>query len=199
MTTPSQPHSYEHDDLGFSAPYSSRHHPRHHTKSGQMMKSDNTNQQAGAMQPFSQTSTMSPFGSMWPDMWPTSLWPTSLMERFPTQMIDIDILEAPDKYVLQADLPGCRKDDVNISLQNGMLTISAHRQNNVEQSDNREGYVWRRVERSQGSVSRSMRVPADADVAKLQQAVFDNGTLKLELPKFPNQQRLNQPTKIPIL
>jgi len=90
----------------------------------------------------------------------------------------MDLVEVDDEYVLRADLPGLTEEDVNIELQDNVLTVSGERK--FAHEDRKEGYY--RIERSSGSFTRSLTLPEgiDADAIK---ASFDNGVLEISIPK----------------
>jgi len=67
----------------------------------------------------------------------------------------MDLVETDEHLVLRADLPGLTKDDVNIDIKDGVLTVSGERKS--EREDKGEGYY--RVERAFGSFSRSLSLP----------------------------------------
>ena len=101
-----------------------------------------------------------------------------------------DITETEKSYILEAELPGFKKEDINIDIDNNYLTISAERKSENEEKD-KNGNVIRR-ERSYGTFSRSF------DISGIQseniEAAYENGILKLELPKkeetIPKTRRL---------
>jgi HSP20 family protein len=90
----------------------------------------------------------------------------------------MDLVETEDDFVLRADLPGLSEEDVNIELEDNILTISGERK--AEHEERKEGYY--RVERSSGSFSRSLTLPegVDPDAVK---ASFDRGVLEVRVPK----------------
>ena len=90
-----------------------------------------------------------------------------------------DITDKGDSFVLEADLPGFKKDDIKIDLENDRLTIKAERHSNTETTKN--GYVRR--ERSFGSFERSFDV-SGIDTAGIK-ANYTDGDLTLTLPKRP--------------
>ena len=90
----------------------------------------------------------------------------------------MDIVENENAFVATADLPGLTKDDIDLSLEDGVLTVSGERR--FEHSEG-EG-KFRRIERSYGRFTRSFTVPQGIDQEKLK-AEFDNGVLTLTLPK----------------
>jgi HSP20 family protein len=101
----------------------------------------------------------------------------------------MDVVETEDHFVLRADLPGLSEDDVNIELDDNVLTISGQRKSEHEQRN--EGYY--RVERAFGSFSRSLTLPEGVDAEGIE-ASFDNGVLEVRIPK-PEQQK---PRKVQI-
>lgn len=90
----------------------------------------------------------------------------------------VDIRETTDALVLVAELPGMTKDDVQITLENNVLTISGERK--FEKDVKEESF--HRIERSYGSFTRSFTVPGNLRHDQVQ-AVFENGVLTVSLPK----------------
>ena len=90
-----------------------------------------------------------------------------------------DISDKGDTFVLEADLPGFKKGDIKIDLENDRLTIKAERHS--EHEDNRNGYVRR--ERHFGSFERSFDV-SGIDTSGIR-ANYTDGVLTLTLPKRP--------------
>jgi HSP20 family protein len=90
----------------------------------------------------------------------------------------MDLVETDDDFVLRADLPGLSEGDVNIELEDNVLTISGERK--AEHEERKEGYY--RVERSSGSFSRSLTLPEGVDPAAVK-ASFDRGVLEVRVPK----------------
>jgi HSP20 family protein len=89
-----------------------------------------------------------------------------------------DITEDDHEYVITAELPDVKKEDVKVSVQNGMLTITGERKFQKEE----KGKKHHRIERSYGSFFRSFALPNDADADKIK-AKFKNGVLMMHLPK----------------
>ena len=101
-----------------------------------------------------------------------------------------DIEDEGSKLVLSADLPGFQKEDIHVDIEDDRLTINAERHSNYEKKDGRGNYL--RCERSYGSYSRSFSLKGiDADSIS---ATYENGVLKLDLPKLqetkPDSRRL---------
>jgi HSP20 family protein len=90
----------------------------------------------------------------------------------------VDITEDEKEYVIKADRPEVKKEDVKISVQDGVLAISGERKYEKEE----KGKKYHRVERSYGSFERSFSVPADAEEEKVS-AQFKDGVLMVHLPK----------------
>ena len=101
----------------------------------------------------------------------------------------MDLLETDEHFVLRADLPGMTESDVNIELEDNILTVSGERK--AEHEDKREGFY--RVERAFGAFSRSLTLPKGID-GEAVTAAFDNGVLEVRIPK-PEQRK---PRKITI-
>lgn len=90
----------------------------------------------------------------------------------------VDILENKDSIVLEAELPGMSPEDVNISIENNVLTLQGERSfENKQDKDN-----YHRVERSYGSFTRSFTLPPTVSSEDVN-AEFENGVLRLTLAK----------------
>jgi HSP20 family protein len=100
-----------------------------------------------------------------------------------------DVKEREDAYLLTADLPGLKEGDVDISLDNRVLTIAGARLG----EEKKEGETWYLYERHHGSFSRSFRLPTEIDQDKIE-AKLEHGVLTLTLPKRPEA----QPRKIKV-
>jgi HSP20 family protein len=90
----------------------------------------------------------------------------------------MDLVETEDDFVLRADLPGVAESDVNIELEDNVLTISGERK--AEHEERKEGYY--RVERSSGLFSRSLTLPEGVNPEAVK-ASFDKGVLEVRIPK----------------
>ena len=90
----------------------------------------------------------------------------------------VDISETEAAYLIKGEIPGVKKEDVKITIQDGMLTIQGERKQEKEE----KGKKFHRVECSYGSFMRSFRVPDDADEGKVK-AEFKDGMLNITLPK----------------
>src|SRR3954452_213020 len=101
----------------------------------------------------------------------------------------MDLVETDEHFVLRADLPGLTEGDVNIEVEDNVLTVSGERK--AEHETTKEGY--HRVERAFGSFSRSLTLPEGVD-AEAVTASFDRGVLEIRVPK-PEQRK---PRKVSI-
>jgi HSP20 family protein len=90
----------------------------------------------------------------------------------------MDLIEGQDEYVLRADLPGLNEDDVQIELDERVLTISGERR--AQHEERKEGY--HRVERASGKFSRSLTLPEGIDPEAIHASV-ENGVLEVRIPK----------------
>lgn len=90
----------------------------------------------------------------------------------------IDVSETEDQFLISAELPGMDKDNINISLENGRLSISGER--TFEKED--KGKKFHRVESSYGSFERSFQLPDNVDEESIS-ATYENGLLNISIDK----------------
>lgn len=101
--------------------------------------------------------------------------------RLPTEMgwaPAIEVFEKEDKYVVKAELPGMKEDDIDVSVVGDTLTIKGERKAETEVKE--ENYYC--CERSYGSFFRSIALPSTVDAKKIA-ASYENGVLEVSLPK----------------
>ncbi len=100
--------------------------------------------------------------------------------------IPLDIVQEEDKYVVRASLPGIDPENIEVSVDHGVLTIKGRTGAEAEAEDRREDGNYMVRERRSGSFIRSLRLPesVDADQAKPN---FDNGVLTITLPKVESK------------
>jgi HSP20 family protein len=91
-----------------------------------------------------------------------------------------NISETDSDYLIKAELPEVSKEDVKVTVDENVITISGERRKDAEHQDEKV----HRVESFYGQFSRSSRLPEDADVASIQ-AESRNGVLKVRVPKMP--------------
>jgi HSP20 family protein len=117
------------------------------------------------------------------DPFPTSLrelwrpWRADLAERTP--QIRIDLSETDDAYALKAEIPGVKKEDIDVRVDGRQVTISAEVKQDKEEK--KDGRVLR-SERRYGYASRSFMLGSDVDQGGAD-AKYSNGVLELKLPK----------------
>ncbi len=93
--------------------------------------------------------------------------------------IRMDVKESDDAYTVSAEVPGVRKEDIDITVEGGLVTLRAE----VKQEDTQtQGDKLLRSERYYGAVSRGIQLPQDVDESQAK-ARYDNGVLVLTLPK----------------
>lgn len=95
----------------------------------------------------------------------------------------LDVKETDQGLEVSAELPGVEEKDLDVSIAEGLLTIKAEKRQ--EQKKEEKGYYL--MERSYGTVSRSIRLPFDADPDKVS-ATFDKGVLKIAIPRPAEEQ-----------
>jgi len=90
----------------------------------------------------------------------------------------VDVIEDEKEYLIKVELPEVKKEDVKVSVNEDVLTITGERLKMKEET----GKKFHRLERFYGSFARSFAVPRDADGTRLM-AEFKEGILKIRLPK----------------
>lgn len=101
----------------------------------------------------------------------------------------VDIKEEQSRFVIYADLPGVKVDDIEITMEKGVLTVRGERK--LEKEEDRSGF--RRIERSRGTFYRRFSLPDSADAERIQ-AKSRDGVLEIVIPK----QEKSQPRKIAV-
>lgn len=95
----------------------------------------------------------------------------------------VDIEESGDAYLIRADLPGVAKDDIEVNLENGVLSISGEKK--VEKETGK-GTRQHRTERFHGTFSRRFTLPSAIDAERVN-ADYKNGVLTLSIPKLEEE------------
>lgn len=105
-----------------------------------------------------------------------SEWPTLAREgRF---VPAIDVSESEDAVTLTAEVPGMDKDDLEVSVDNGVLTVRGEKKEEQERKEDN----FHRIERRYGQFERRIRLPQYVDAEKIN-AEYKHGVLKLQMPK----------------
>ncbi|MBU5268538.1 heat shock protein Hsp18 [Clostridium cochlearium] len=110
--------------------------------------------------------------------------------KFPKNDFRADLKETDDEYIIEADLPGISKDAVKVNYSNNNIIISAKREDIVE--DKRENYIRR--ERSYGEFKRAFYVD-NVDENNIR-ASFNDGVLKINLPKLEKDKKIGKQIQI---
>ncbi|OGH55740.1 MAG: hypothetical protein A3G34_01485 [Candidatus Lindowbacteria bacterium RIFCSPLOWO2_12_FULL_62_27] len=90
----------------------------------------------------------------------------------------VDIIEEKDRLLIKADLPGLKKDDIKITVEDDVMILEAQK----KEEKQTDGTDYHLIERSSGTYRRSFRLPNTVDMAKVD-AQFQDGVLTLVLPK----------------
>lgn len=90
----------------------------------------------------------------------------------------MDILESKDEYIIRAELAGFKKDDLNVELKDGTLTVSGER----KREELPEGLQYRSAERVNGKFVRSVILPKTVNEENIQ-ATYEDGVLEIHVPK----------------
>ncbi|MBI3849058.1 MAG: Hsp20/alpha crystallin family protein [Verrucomicrobia bacterium] len=109
--------------------------------------------------------------------WPELKEPMTVTEWSPL----VDIVEEEREYLLKAEVPEVKKEDLKVKVEDGVLSIIGERKAEKEE----KGKKYHRIERCYGSFERSFTLPDDADGTKVT-SEFKDGVLKIHLPKNPN-------------
>lgn len=96
--------------------------------------------------------------------------------------VPLDVVEKEDKFVIRAAVPGVSPDELNVSIEGGVLTISGETKHEEEGEQDK---VYFR-ECSYGSFNRSIRLPQNLEVDKVD-AEFENGFVSITIPKVPEE------------
>lgn len=108
------------------------------------------------------------------------MWPADSSYNVPK----VDIEDKGDAYVLTADMPGVAKEDINLTYDNDVLTLSASHVESKDKQDEQKNYI--RKERMSSSFCRQF--PVSGICKEGIQASFENGVLTMTLPKEEKQQ-----------
>lgn len=90
----------------------------------------------------------------------------------------VDIEEDNENFIVKAELPGLKKEEVKISVRGNLLTIAGER----VQEEETKNKTYHRVERQYGKFSRTISLPSEVDVNRIK-AIYKDGVLQITLPK----------------
>ena len=105
--------------------------------------------------------------------------PMDLPNTLPAQQIKMDVEEQEGAYLVHAEIPGAKKEDIHVEIEGNQVSISSEVK---QEKEVKEGERVLRSERYYGQVSRSFQLAHDIDEGKAV-ASFNNGVLELTLPK----------------
>ena len=120
-----------------------------------------------------------------------AIWPANTVDR-ERGLLPINAYATADEVVILAAVPGISAGDVEITVEKNTLTISGSVPS-VAKSDHAKGATWYLHELPSGSFRRSLTLPLDVDASKAE-ATFENGVLRLSLPKAETA----KPRQIPV-
>ena len=109
---------------------------------------------------------------------PGRAWPVARNNKELVFAPQVDVRENADAYVIQADMPGVRDDDIDVHLEDGRLTISGARHELKEHDDD----TLHIAERRYGTFTRTFVLPREADTEHIE-AKLDSGVLTVTVPK----------------
>jgi HSP20 family protein len=90
----------------------------------------------------------------------------------------VDIKESPEEYAIKFEVPGMKKEEIQVGVENGILTVRGERKQEKEE----RGLRFHRVERSYGMFARSFQLPGLVDTTKVA-AEYKDGLLNVRIPK----------------
>lgn len=108
--------------------------------------------------------------------------------------LPLDVLETPEALVIEAALPGVKPEEVEVSVLGDVLTLTAGSES--EAASDEDGYRWREVRR--GKLARSVTLPQGV-AADQATATFENGLLRLSIPKTQPADRVRIPVTTPVV
>jgi len=121
-----------------------------------------------------------PRGLMGFDRWPWPEWNS----RFESKLPAVDVIDRPDHILVRAEIPGVKKEDLDVSVSDNLVTIRA----TTKYEEEKEEGEYYRCEMRHGEYSRSVSLPAAVDSAEAR-ANFKDGILELTLPKTAPSKR----------
>ena len=111
-------------------------------------------------------------------------------------LMKTDVREKDNAYLVSVDLPGFKKENIQLNLKDGYLTITANKELNKEETEKESGKLVRQ-ERYAGTMSRSFYVGEEMTVEDIK-AKYEDGVLTLTVPKKEEVKKVETPTTIMI-
>jgi HSP20 family protein len=94
----------------------------------------------------------------------------------------LDVSESEKSFDVKVDIPGIKKESISVSVDNNVLTVKVDSKGEKAEEREDQGVKYHRVERHQQFMSRSLRLPDNANADEIK-AKYDNGVLSLTMPK----------------
>ncbi len=133
-----------------------------------------------ALAPWNLFSELEEFERRFDDLFGSAFWPfwrrRGVVER--TWAPALEVIEKDDRYIVKAELPGLKPEEVDISIADDALTIKGEKRS--EEEVKQDEYHW--TERTYGAFQRVVRLPSNVDTGKVE-ATYEHGVLQLTLPK----------------
>jgi len=136
------------------------------------------------------------FDKLFEDFWRRPFGSLLNLERFlpaefRTPSVALDVYEEKDDVVVKADMPGLKKEEIEVNLSGNTLTITGERKKSEEVKEK----SYYRAERSYGMFRRSVELPADVQADKVT-ASFKDGVLEIRLPKSEEAKKKERVIKV---
>lgn len=119
--------------------------------------------------------------------WEEQPFSVSMMDQ---NTVRVDLLEDEQQYQILADLPGIDKSEIQVSVENQVLTIRVQKQSSTEEENKSDGGKWIIRERSINNIERSIQLPKNVDSNHIE-AKYENGVLKISIPKIESKEKEN--------
>ena len=134
-----------------------------------------------ALSLFGQRDLFSPDEFFGPLLRPLEGTPTFRDLTLPRAM-PLDVTEKDKEFQIKADIPGVKKEDISVSVDNNVLTVKVDTKEEKTEEKEEQGVKYHRMERHNQFVQRSLRMPENANLDDIK-AKYDNGVLSLTMPK----------------
>ena len=159
---------------------------------------ENDKREVAPWRPFSELARMERdmermFEDFWTRPWFGLGWPRRLraLEEVTPRAPAIEIYEEKDDVVVKAELPGMKREDLELNISDNLLTIKGEKKKEEEVKE--KGYYY--SERSYGSFTRTVEIPKDVQTDKVR-ASFNDGVLEIRLPKTEEAKRKEVTIKV---
>lgn len=107
---------------------------------------------------------------------------------------DTDVHETVSQIIISSDLPGIKRENIKVYFQNDVLSLCGEREEKINMEDD----VYGSMERVFGTVSKRIRLPHDTDYKRIK-AIYEDGVLRITIPKPYTEKTVAQEIEIPVL